>query len=73
LDKSEIFDTQTTFADLGLNESILADLDRLGFKHPTFIQSKLIPIALSGKDCLGQAKTGTGKTASFALPALQML
>jgi ATP-dependent RNA helicase DeaD len=73
LDKSEIFDTQTTFADLGLNDSILADLDRLGFKHPTFIQSKLIPIALSGKDCLGQAKTGTGKTASFALPALQML
>jgi ATP-dependent RNA helicase DeaD len=42
-----------------------------GFEHPTHIQSKLIPDAVKGHDILGQSKTGTGKTAAFALPMLQ--
>ncbi len=69
----EIFDTSKTFADLGLTASLLKGLDEAGFKHPTHIQSQLIPAALSGKCCLGQAKTGTGTTAAFALPAMQMI
>jgi ATP-dependent RNA helicase DeaD len=69
---SEIFATDTTFADLGLRNSILKGIETLGFKHPTTIQAKLIPAILSGKDVLGQAKTGTGKTAAFGLPLLHM-
>lgn len=70
--KREIFDTLTTFADLGLRSSVLKSLDALGFKHPTKIQAALIPVALTGRDVLGQAKTGTGKTAAFGLPLLHM-
>ena len=69
----ETFDTDKTFADLGLKDSILKAMDELGFKHPTKIQSALIPLALEGGDILGQAKTGTGKTASFALPLIEMI
>ena len=46
-------------------------MDRVGFQNPTDIQRELIPPALAGRDCLGQARTGTGKTAAFALPMLQ--
>jgi len=66
----EIFDTARTFADLGLPEPLLRGLAELGFERPTHIQAQLIPIALSGKDCLGQAKTGTGKTAAFGIPLM---
>jgi len=69
----EIFDTSKTFADLGLSASLLKGLEEAGYKHPTHIQSQLIPAALSGRCCLGQAKTGTGKTAAFALPAMEMI
>lgn len=69
----EIFHTQTVFADLGLSPEILRGLDDLGFTRPTHIQAELIPVALTGKDVLGQAKTGTGKTAAFGLPLLQMI
>ncbi|NBX32942.1 MAG: DEAD/DEAH box helicase, partial [Planctomycetes bacterium] len=62
-----------TFADLGLPASVLKGVDAAGFKHPTKIQSALIPIAMSGKDVIGQAKTGTGKTAAFSLPVLGLL
>lgn len=68
----EVFEQETSFADLGLNEGILASLDEVGFKQPTYIQASLIPPALAGRDVLGQAKTGTGKTAAFGLPLLQM-
>ncbi|MFM7806643.1 MAG: DEAD/DEAH box helicase, partial [Planctomycetota bacterium] len=61
------------FADLGLPAPVLQALQEKGFQHPTRIQSALLPVALSGKDCLGQAKTGTGKTAAFALPMLARL
>jgi ATP-dependent RNA helicase DeaD len=61
------------FATLGLNDQILADLAAIGFNEPTPIQAASIPVVLSGKDVLGQAQTGTGKTAAFVLPVLQKL
>ena len=69
----EIFDTKTSFADLGLNEALLKSINNAGFDHPTVIQSRLIPLALSGADVLGQSRTGSGKTAAFGLPTLQIL
>ncbi|MCH2133145.1 MAG: DEAD/DEAH box helicase [Phycisphaerales bacterium] len=68
---SEIFDSQSTFADLGLSEDICRGVKDCGFEHPTHIQAKLIPKAVEGHDILGQSKTGTGKTAAFGLPILQ--
>jgi len=67
---SDIFDESVTFADLGLRDSVLRGVEACGFKHPTDIQVKLIRPALAGKDLIGQAKTGTGKTAAFGLPIL---
>jgi len=69
----DTFDTDKTFADLGLRDSIVKAMDERGFKHPTKIQSALVPMAMEGGDILGQAKTGTGKTAAFALPLLHMI
>ena len=69
----ETFVTDKTFADLGLRPAVLEGLTKRGFKHPTRIQAALIPVALTGRDVLGQAKTGTGKTAAFGLPLLQQL
>jgi ATP-dependent RNA helicase DeaD len=61
------------FAALGLCDALLVALDALGYEEPTPIQRETIPILLTGQDLLGQAATGTGKTAAFALPALQMI
>ena len=61
------------FAALGLEARLLAALETLGYEEPTPIQREAIPALLSGKDVLGQAATGTGKTAAFALPLLQRL
>ncbi len=61
------------FAALGLEPELLSTLEQLNFHTPTDIQRELIPHALRGEDCLGQAKTGTGKTAAFALPMLQLV
>ena len=61
------------FAALGLRDELLTALDDLGYEEPTPIQRETIPILLTGRDLLGQAATGTGKTAAFALPALQMI
>jgi len=69
----EIFDTKTTFADLGLGDALLKSISKAGFDHPTIIQSALIPLALSGNDILGQSRTGSGKTAAFGLPTLELL
>jgi ATP-dependent RNA helicase DeaD len=63
----------TTFAELGLNEAIVGALTRLGYEAPTPIQEKTIPILLAGHDVIGQAQTGTGKTAAFALPILEKI
>lgn len=69
----ETFEVDKTFADLGLKDSIVKAMDERGFKHPTKIQAALVPLAMTGVDILGQAKTGTGKTAAFALPLLNMI
>src|SRR5471032_2023937 len=61
------------FAALGLDPQIVAALTLLGYEDPTPIQRETIPALLAGRDLLGQAATGTGKTAAFALPLLQRL
>jgi ATP-dependent RNA helicase DeaD len=58
------------FHDLSLSPGVLAALDRAGYREPTPIQAALIPEALTGRDVIGQAQTGTGKTAAFLLPFL---
>lgn len=63
----------TRFAELTLCPELLAKLEALGYKEPTPIQAKAIPLILQGKDLLAEAQTGTGKTAAFALPILQTL
>lgn len=63
----------TTFAELGLNEHILTGVETLGFNTPTPIQAAAIPAVLAGKDVVASAQTGTGKTAAFVLPALQVI
>ncbi len=63
----------TTFSDLALREELLASLNELGYEEPTPIQAEAIPPMLLGTDLLGQAATGTGKTAAFALPLLQRI
>ncbi len=61
----------STFVDLGLAPALLEALTALGYEEPTPIQQEAIPPLLAGRDLLGQAATGTGKTAAFALPLLQ--
>ncbi len=63
----------TTFADLGLSKEVLDALEHLGYKDPTPIQQETIPLLLQGRDVIGQAQTGTGKTAAFGLPLLDYL
>ena len=64
----------STFEELGLQEKLLKAVDELGFTQPTPIQEKAIPVLLSGtKDLIGLAQTGTGKTAAFGLPLLQLI
>ncbi|WP_257570795.1 DEAD/DEAH box helicase [Streptomyces sp. NP160] len=65
--------TSTRFADLGLGPELLAALNDLGYEEPTPVQAEAVPHLLAGRDLLGQAATGTGKTAAFALPLLQRL
>jgi ATP-dependent RNA helicase DeaD len=66
-------ETALTFADLGLREEVLQALSTLGYEEPTPIQQEAIPHLIAGRDLLGQAATGTGKTAAFALPIIQRL
>ena len=63
--------TPATFADLGLSEETLTAIHALGFEHPSPIQEQAIPLLLSGRDVIGVAQTGTGKTAAFGLPLLE--
>ena len=62
-----------SFADLGLPPALLRSLDDAGYQQPTSIQAEMIPLMMDGKDVIGQAQTGTGKTAAFALPLLAKL
>lgn len=66
-------DSAIQFSELALNDSILSALEGMGFKNPTPIQAAAIPHLLEGKDALGKAQTGTGKTAAFSLPLLNKL
>jgi len=63
-------DIQTTFSDLGLNADILESLNGMGYEKPSPIQAECIPHLLAGRDVLGMAQTGSGKTAAFSLPLL---
>jgi ATP-dependent RNA helicase RhlE len=65
--------TYMTFKDTGLNAELLKVIEACGFENPTPIQAQSIPQILSGKDVIGSAQTGTGKTAAFALPILHLL
>src|SRR5436305_10105914 len=62
-----------TFAELGLSEPLLDALAHLGYERPTPIQEQAIPELLAGRDVIGQAQTGTGKTAAFGLPLLEFV
>ncbi|MBT5331873.1 MAG: DEAD/DEAH box helicase [Porticoccaceae bacterium] len=61
------------FADLGLSDPVMSALKRIGYEQPTRIQAESIPPLLEGRDILGTAQTGTGKTAAFALPLLSQI
>jgi ATP-dependent RNA helicase RhlE len=63
----------TSFSELGLSEKIVASVTQLGYTTPTPIQAKAIPLLLEGRDLIGLAQTGTGKTAAFGLPIIEML
>jgi len=62
-----------TFKELNLNSKILRAIEEMGFEQATPIQEQAIPIALQGKDLIGQAQTGTGKTAAFTIPFLELI
>jgi len=68
--KSDARPGTTSFRDLKLSEPLIRVLDEIGYETPTPIQSQAIPLLMSGRDILGHAPTGTGKTAAFALPLL---
>ena len=72
-DTPESNDLVTAFESLGLSELMLAALREAGYAQPTPAQAGLIPRALAGVDVMGQARTGTGKTASFVIPILELL
>jgi ATP-dependent RNA helicase RhlE len=65
--------TEVTFDDLGLKPEVLAAVREAGYTHPTPIQQEAIPLALRGRDLIGLAQTGTGKTAAFTLPIIDRL
>jgi superfamily II DNA/RNA helicase len=64
---------RVVFADLGLSPEVLHAIDDMGYRHPTPIQEQAIPYVLMGRDVMGTAQTGTGKTAGFTLPMLDIL
>lgn len=66
-------DEVETFKEFGLIDELMKAIDDVGYETPSPIQLKTIPILLEGRDIVGQAQTGTGKTAAFALPALQKI
>ena len=67
------YQDMTTFSDLGLSPEVLKAVTDAGYETPTPIQAQAIPVALSGRDVLGIAQTGTGKTAAFTLPMIDRL
>ena len=72
-DKETVQLAEDSFENLGLNDKLLKALKHIGYESPSPIQRESIPSLLEGRDILGQAQTGTGKTAAFALPILQQI
>ena len=72
-DSSQAAEVEVTFADLGLDPRVLQSLQDVGYETPSPIQAATIPPLLEGRDVVGLAQTGTGKTAAFALPILSRL
>jgi ATP-dependent RNA helicase DeaD len=68
-----LYQQAAAFAALGLETPVLHSLVKIAFTEPTDIQNQLIPLVLQGRDVIGQARTGTGKTAAFGLPILQRI
>ena len=66
-------DSLPSFSDLGLSASVLEAITAIGYETPSPIQAEMIPFVMEGRDVLGQAQTGTGKTAAFALPILSQI
>ncbi|MGM0945587.1 MAG: DEAD/DEAH box helicase [Bacteroidota bacterium] len=66
-------DTNTKFSDLGISNEILQAVEAMGYTQPSPIQSQAIPFVLEGRDVIGQAQTGTGKTAAFGIPIIQLV
>ncbi len=69
----EATETFATFSDLGISETILKALTEMGFEKPSPIQAQGIPAVMQGSDVIGQAQTGTGKTAAFGIPVLERI
>ena len=63
----------TFFGELGLSQPVLQAISRMGFEAATPIQEQAIPLAMSGRDFIGQAQTGTGKTAAFGIPLIEKI
>src|SRR6476620_10914770 len=63
----------TKFSDFGLSQEIEKAISNMGFEEPSPIQAQAIPLALTGKDLIGQAQTGTGKTTAFGIPLLEKM
>ena len=59
------------FIELGLSADVLKAVDKMGFEEASPIQTAVIPVALTGRDVVGQSSTGSGKTAAFAIPSIE--
>ena len=64
---------EVKFEDLGLRPEIMRAVKKMGFEEASPIQAKAIPVMMSGRDLIGQAQTGTGKTAAFGIPLLEKM
>jgi ATP-dependent RNA helicase DDX47/RRP3 len=67
---NSIYDKTKTFKDLGVCDELIDTCVKLGYKHPSKIQCESLPYTLNGRDIIGLAETGSGKTAAFALPII---
>jgi ATP-dependent RNA helicase DeaD len=71
--KDNIMENTIKFSDLGISEEILRAVEEMGYTQPSPIQLQAIPFVLQGRDVIGQAQTGTGKTAAFAIPIIDLV
>jgi ATP-dependent RNA helicase DeaD len=71
--RKHFMEKELTFSDLGISAEILKAVEDMGYTQPSPIQSQTIPLLLEGKDVIGQAQTGTGKTAAFSIPIIDQI